>query len=227
MTPRATAPIGLMGGTFDPVHYGHLRAADEVRAALGLAEVRLVPAGDPPHRAAPSASAEQRLAMLDLAVAEFPGLIIDPREIAREGKSYTVLTLEELRAEAPARPLVLIVGMDAFAGFPTWHRWREVFALAHVVVVTRPGATADEAIGGDLRDVWLARATTDASKLESTPAGTIFVQSIRPQPISSTVIRRALAHGHAGVAEVRGLLPPAVLAYIDRNQLYRPRTDAT
>ena len=227
MTTRATAPIGLMGGTFDPVHYGHLRAADEVRAALGLAEVRLVPAGDPPHRAAPSASAEQRLAMLDLAVAEFPGLVVDPREIARDGKSYTVLTLEELRAEAPMRAIVLIVGVDAFAGFPTWHRWREVFALAHVVVVTRPGASIDDAIGGALADEWVARATADASKLESTPAGTIFVQSIRPQPISSTVIRRVLAQGHAGVAEVRGLLPPAVLAYIDRNQLYRHRTDAT
>lgn len=227
MTPRATAPIGLMGGTFDPVHYGHLRAADEVRTALGLAEVRLVPAGDPPHRAAPSASAEQRLAMLDLAVPEFPGLVVDPREIARDGKSYTVLTLEELRAEVPARPLVLIVGMDAFAGFPTWHRWREVFTLAHVVVVTRPGASTDGAIVGALRDEWDARATIDASTLESALAGTIFVQPIRPQPISSTVIRRALAHGHVGVAEVRGLLPPAVLAYIDRNQLYRPRTDAT
>jgi len=227
MTSHPNAPIGVFGGTFDPVHYGHLRAADEVRAALGLAEVRLVPAGDPPHRAAPSATAEQRLAMLDLAVPEFPGLVVDPREIAREGKSYTVLTLEDLRAEAPARPLVLIVGMDAFAGFPTWHRWREVFALAHVVVVTRPGATAGDAIGGDLRDEWAARATADASQLESAPAGTIFALSIRPQPISSTAIRRALAHGHAGVAEVRGLLPPAVLAYIDRNQIYRPRTDAT
>jgi len=227
MTTRPTAPIGLLGGTFDPVHYGHLRAADEVRAALGLAEVRLVPAGDPPHRAAPSASAEQRLAMLDLAVPEFPGLVVDPREIAREGKSYTVLTLEELRAESPARPLVLIVGVDAFAGFPTWHRWREVFTLGHVVVVTRPDASIDDAIVGVLGDEWAARVATDASKLESTPAGTIFVQSIRPQPISSTAIRRALAHGHAGVAEVRGLLPPAVLAYIDRNQIYRPRTDAT
>jgi nicotinate-nucleotide adenylyltransferase len=227
MTSHPNAPLGVFGGTFDPVHYGHLRAADEVRAALGLAEVRLVPAGDPPHRAAPSASAEQRLAMLDLAVPEFPGLVVDPREIAREGKSYTVLTLEELRAESPARPLVLIVGVDAFAGFPTWHRWREVFTLAHVVVVTRPDVSIDDAIVGVLGEEWAARATADASKLESTPAGTIFLQSIRPQPISSTAIRRALAHGHAGVAEVRGLLPPAVLAYIDRNQIYRPRTDAT
>jgi len=227
MSPRHAAPIGLLGGTFDPVHYGHLRAADDVRRALGLAEVRLVPAGDPPHRAAPSASAEQRLAMLDLAVAEFPGLVVDPREIARAGKSYTVLTLEELRAEVPSRPLVLIVGVDAFAGLPTWHRWREVFALAHVVVVTRPGTSVDEAIGGALGEEWVARATADPARLETTPAGAIYVQPIRPQPISATVIRRALAQGPAGVAEVRGLLPPAVLAYIDRNQLYRPRTDAT
>jgi nicotinate-nucleotide adenylyltransferase len=189
--------------------------------------VRLVPAGDPPHRAVPSASAEQRLAMLDLAVAEFPGLVVDPREIAREGKSYTVLTLEELRAEAPARPIVLVVGVDAFAGFPTWHRWREIFTLAHVVVVTRPGASIDEAISGTLGDEWVARATTDAAQLERAPSGAIYVLPIQPQPISATVIRRALAQGPAGVAEVRGLLPPAVLAYIDRNQLYRPRTDAT
>jgi len=227
MTSRPTASIGLLGGTFDPVHYGHLHAADEVRRTLGLAEVRLVPAGDPPHRAAPSASAEQRLAMLDLAVAEFPGLVVDPREIAREGKSYTVLTLEELRAEAPARPLVLIVGVDAFAGLPTWHRWRDVFRLAHVVVVTRPGASIDAAIGGELGGEWADRATTEPARLETTPAGAIYVQPIRPQPIWDTAIRRALAHGPAGVADVRGLLPPAVLAYIDRNQLYRPRTDAT
>jgi nicotinate-nucleotide adenylyltransferase len=227
MTPRSPAPIGLLGGTFDPVHYGHLRAADEVRAALGLAEVRLVPAGDPPHRAAPSATAEQRLAMLDLAVPEFPGLVVDPREIARPGRSYTVLTLEELRAEAPARPIALIVGVDAFAGFPTWHRWRDVFALAHVVVVTRPGAAIDEAIRGALADEWAARATTDRAALESRPSGAIWVQAIHPQPISSTVIRRVLAQGHEGIAEVRGLLPPAVLAYIDRNQLYRHRPDAT
>jgi nicotinate-nucleotide adenylyltransferase len=227
MTSRPTASIGLLGGTFDPVHYGHLRAADEVRSALGLAEVRLVPAGDPPHRAAPSASAEQRLAMLDLAVAEFPGLVVDPREIARDGKSYTVLTLEELRAEAPARPLVLIVGVDAFAGFPTWHRWHEVFRLAHVVVVTRPGASVDDAIVGALGEEWVARATADPARLETRPAGAIYVQPIRPQPIAATVIRRALAQGPAGVAEVRGLLPPAVLAYIDRNQIYRPRKDAT
>jgi nicotinate-nucleotide adenylyltransferase len=227
MTPRQTAPIGLLGGTFDPIHYGHLRAADEVRRTLGFAEVRLVPAGDPPHRAAPSASAEQRLAMLDLAVAEFPGLVVDPREIARAGKSYTVLTLGEMRAEAPVRPLALIVGVDAFAGFPTWHRWREVFALAHVVVVTRPGASIDAAIGGPLGDEWAARVTADPAQLETKPAGAIYVQPIRPQPISATVIRRALAQGAAGVAGVRGLLPPAVLAYIDRNQIYRPRTDAT
>src|SRR4051812_27795243 len=112
-------PIALLGGTFDPVHYGHLHLADDVRRALALDEVRLVPAGDPPHRGGPSASAADRLAMLRLAAREFPGLTVDDREIARGGKSYTVMTLRELRDENARRPLILIVGADAFLGFPT------------------------------------------------------------------------------------------------------------
>ncbi|HEY2818672.1 MAG TPA: nicotinate-nicotinamide nucleotide adenylyltransferase, partial [Casimicrobiaceae bacterium] len=107
------APLGLLGGTFDPVHYGHLRLADDMQNALALPEVRLVPAGDPPHRGEPHASAVDRLAMLDLACQEFPALIIDAREIRRTGKSYTVLTLEELRAEQPLRPLLWIIGADS------------------------------------------------------------------------------------------------------------------
>ncbi len=141
-------PIALLGGTFDPVHYGHLRFADDVRRALGLDEVRLLPARDPPHRAGPAATAADRLAMLRLAVAEFPGLAVEERELRRDGKSYTVLTLEELRHEDPQRPLWLLLGADAFLGLPTWHRWREVFALAHVVVVARPGRGADRGHAG-------------------------------------------------------------------------------
>src|SRR5436305_7804547 len=128
-----TAPLGLLGGTFDPVHYGHLKLADDVRAALALPEVRLLPAGDPPHRNAPHASAIDRLAMLDLGCQEFPALSIDPREIRRGGKSYTVLTLDELRIEDPRRPLLWIIGADSLVGLPQWHRWREVFDLAHLV----------------------------------------------------------------------------------------------
>lgn len=217
--------LGLLGGTFDPVHYGHLRAAAAVRQALRLAEVRLVPAGDPPHRAAPVAPAAHRLAMLELALPEFPGLTLDAREIARTGKSYTVLTLEELRAEAPRRPLALVVGADAFLGLPTWHRWQALFDLAHLVVVTRPDVPLLPP-PGPLAEAWARRAAADPLRLETTPAGAIYPLSIPPQPISASMIRKALAAGPHGLDAVRGMVPPAVLAYIDRNQLYRSRPDA-
>jgi nicotinate-nucleotide adenylyltransferase len=222
-----SSALGLLGGTFDPVHYGHLRAADAVRRALHLAEVRLFPAGDPPHRAAPVATAAHRVAMLALALAEFPGLALDTREIARPGKSYTVLTLGELRAEAPLRPLALIVGADAFSGLPTWHRWTEIFDLAHVVVVTRPGAPLPAMPDGPLAAHWAQRRQRVPGVLESRQAGAIFVLPVPPQPVSATAIRRALAAGSSGVEAVRGMVPPAVLAYIGRNQLYRSRPDAT
>ena len=137
--PAQPVPLAILGGTFDPVHYGHLRAADEVRKALDLPAVRLVPAALPPHREAPLTAARDRVAMLDLAVREFPGLVVDTREIARGGKSYTVDTLRELRSEQPGMPLLLVVGADAFQGLSTWHEWRSIFDLAHVVVVPRPG----------------------------------------------------------------------------------------
>jgi nicotinate-nucleotide adenylyltransferase len=216
-------PLAVLGGTFDPVHYGHLHAADDVRRALGLTEVRLVPSGDPPHRAAPVASAANRMAMLELAVEDFPGLVPDAREIARTGKSYTMLTLEELRRENPGRPLLLLVGADAFHGLPTWHRWTDLFSLAHLVVVARPGIDPAAELPPPLAAEWIARATDDRRRLESPAGGAIYAQPIVPRDISSTAIRRALSEGPDGVAQVRGLLPPAVLAYIARNQLYRSR----
>src|SRR4051794_14566020 len=111
--------LGILGGTFDPIHYGHLELARETMDALSLASVRLIPTGDPPHRAVPVATAGERLAMVELALAEYRGLTVDPREIHRSGRSYTVVTLEELRAEEPSRPLALIVGADAFVGLST------------------------------------------------------------------------------------------------------------
>ena len=220
-------PVALLGGTFDPVHYGHLRFADEVRRALGLPELRLVPAGVPPHRDGPLASNADRLAMLELAIAGFPGLVIDGRELARPGKSYTVLTLSELRAEFPHRPLWLLLGADAFRGLPTWHRWREIFALAHVVVVARPGVAVADDMPAPLLAEWNARRTTDSAVLFSTPAGAIYEQAITPQPVAATVIRAQLARGAEGRQAVAGLLPPAVLTYIDQHRLYLPRPDAT
>jgi len=226
----AEAPVGLVGGTFDPVHYGHLRLADDLQRALGVADMRLVPAGDPPHRSAPHANATHRVAMLEAARAEFPRLAIDTREIGRHGKSYTVLTLESLRAESAARPLLWIVGADAFLGLPAWHRWRELFDLAHLVVVGRPGVELEAALPPALIPDWRVRVTRDRGVLRAARAGAIYMQDVTPQPISATAIRAALARGPEGIAEVRGLLPAGVLTYISRNGLYGASTlpqDAT
>jgi nicotinate-nucleotide adenylyltransferase len=223
----ARSPVTLLGGTFDPVHYGHLRLADEVRVALQLPDVRLVPAGDPPHRAGPVASAADRVAMLDLAVQAFPGLRVDAREIARPGKSYTVLTLEELRAEDARRPIILLLGADAFRGLPTWHRWRDILTLAHIVVVARPGTELEAGLPQALGGKWTRCLVLDPRPLKDSPAGAIYRQSITPQPIAASSIRAQLARGPEGRPEVRELLPPAVLAYIEQHHLYHPPPDAT
>ena len=215
------APLAILGGTFDPVHYGHLRLANEVRAALQLSEVRMIPAGDPPHRAAPHARAADRVAMLHIAVNEFPGLVVDTREIDRDGKSYTFDTLTQLHEEDSQRPLALLVGADAFRGLPTWHRWRELFGLAHVVVVPRPGVALDTNLPPQLQSEWQVRRVFDTSLLHSRVAGTIYVQPVTAQPISSTEVRAALARGDGAKIVAAGLLPAAVLAYIESRQLYR------
>src|SRR5438046_5526680 len=177
-------PLGLLGGTFDPVHYGHLRLADDVRAALALPEVRLIPAGDPPHRSAPHASASDRLAMLELARAEFPSLAVDPREIHRGGKSYTILTLKALRADDLRRPLLWIIGADSFIGLPQWHRWQELFNLDHLIVAERPGLLLDQALPVALVPEWKARLISDPAPLRERPFGSVYRQPVRPQPIS-------------------------------------------
>lgn len=209
--------IGILGGTFDPIHYGHLRPAQEVLRALDLAEVRIVPAANPPHRRPPLATAQQRLRMAELAVAEFPGLRVDDREIKRGGPSYTVLTLESLRGESGARPLCLLLGTDAFEGLETWHRWQQLPELAHLVVMTRPGWPWPEA---SALPAWargrLARAP---GELAGAAAGRIYFQAVTPQDISATRIREAVARGEP----VDGLLPPTVLEYVRANRIYLNR----
>jgi nicotinate-nucleotide adenylyltransferase len=220
---RQLRALALLGGTFDPIHYGHLRLAAEVKAALALPEVRLIPAGSPPHRTPPTVSAAHRLAMTALGCAEFPGLVADGREVEREGPSYTVATLEALHAEQPALPLVLLIGADSFAGLTQWWRWERLFTLAHFVVVERPDAAPGAvALPPALEVHWQRRLTTDPARLERTLAGSILRVQVTPQPIAATAIRAALARGAQDRSAVRGLLPAAVLDYIDRNQLYRP-----
>ncbi len=165
--------------------------------------------------------------MVELAIADQPGLEVDTREIQRRGRSYTVETLEELRSEDPTRGLALIVGADTFLGFPKWRRWQELFELAHVVVVARPGVSFERAPPPPLAAEWAARFRDDALALCAKPAGSIVVQPITAHAIAASAIRAELARGAEGIVAVRGLLPAAVLAYIDRNQLYRSRPDAT
>lgn len=211
--------LGILGGTFDPVHYGHLRPAREVRQALGLEELRFVPAFRPPHRPPPQAEAADRLAMVRLALADEPGMLADDREIRRGGPSYTVPTLESLRAEQGARPLVLLLGADAFLEIETWYQWRRLPQLAHLVVVNRPGSPLPEPERfPDWARPLLARS---AAALRAAPAGCLYLQPVTPVDISATRIRERLARGEP----VDDLLPPAVLAYIRRRGLYGVRAE--
>jgi nicotinate-nucleotide adenylyltransferase len=186
-------PIGLFGGAFDPIHYGHLRTAFELWQALGLAEVRFLPTGNPPHRVELSASAETRLAMVRSAVADQASFVVDDREVRRSGVSYSIDTLTELRGENPDRSLCLLLGMDAFLGLPNWHRWRELFDLAHVVVAHRPGWKAPTR--GPLGEVMVDRGTGSIRELHEQRAGRIYVHAGTQLEISSTELRQLLEAG--------------------------------
>lgn len=212
-------PLGILGGTFDPIHHGHLRLGIEARQRLGLDTVRLIPAGQPPHRARPGTPAGHRLAMVELAVQGLAGFEVDPAEVHSAQPSYTVATLERLRATlGEKRPLVLILGADAFLGLPGWHRWRELFALAHVAVATRPGyVLADALSGGELADECPERLHTDSAALHGAPAGNIVSFTIPSLEISATLIRQALGRGE----NARFLLPTPVLDYIQDHHLYQ------
>lgn len=214
-------PIGLLGGTFDPIHYGHLRLAEEMGEALGLAEVRVLPTGTPPHRAAPAAAAPQRLAMVRLAVAGNPRLVVDEHEIGKTTPCYMVDTLTELRGELGGeRPLILFVGADAFLGLTGWHDWHLLVELAHLAVAHRPGfapATWEAAMPPALRDELHGRRAGAAADLHSAPAGRIFIHEITQLDISASRVR-ALVGAHRSA---RYLVPDAVLDYIDHHHLYR------
>lgn len=207
-------PLALFGGTFDPVHLGHLSVAWEASELLD-AEVRLLPASVPPHRAQPRASAEQRVALLTAALRGQQRLGLDTRELDRQGPSYSVDTLAEVRAEQGARPLILLVGVDAFLGFPQWHRWRELFALAHVAVLHRPGY--DMAMDAPLAAEVDARRVQDVQPLHAEPRGRIIELDVTPLEISATRVRALLAAGR----DPRYLLPEGVFANRDLLAAYR------
>jgi nicotinate-nucleotide adenylyltransferase len=205
----------LYGGTFDPIHLGHLAIARAARDALH-ATVRLMPAADPPHRATPGASAAHRARMAELAVAGEPGLCVDRRELRRDGPSYSVDTLRELRAAIGERaPVALLVGADSFLGLPAWKQWRALFALAHLVIAERPGRALEDA-PAELAQAVAGRWTACADDLRQAPAGRLF-RLVHPlHPASASEIRAAIREGGSW----RAMVPPAVAAYIDRHALY-------
>lgn len=212
--------IGLLGGTFNPVHIAHLRGALEVAEQLALDELRLIPSARPPHREAPQVSAEQRLAMVRLAVGGEPRLTVDDRELLRKKPSFTYDTLESLRGELAADDqLFLLLGWDAFCGLPTWHRWQELLQHCHILVLQRPDADCEAPEA--LRDLLAARSVSDPQGLVG-PSGHIAFVWQTPLAVSATQIRQLLAEGRS----VRFLLPDAVLAYIQTHGLYRGQTDS-
>lgn len=214
-------PIGLFGGTFDPIHYGHLRTSFELWQALRLSQVRFLPTGNPPHRESPLASSELRLEMVRAAVAGNNAFVVDDREMRRTGVSYSVDTLLDLRRDFPERSLCLLLGMDAFLGMPGWHRWREIFDLAHVVVAHRPGWKAP--ITGPLGEVMVDRGTGSVRDLHAVPAGRVYVHAVTQLEISSTELRQLILSGR----DLRYLIPDAVREIIQRTGCYPQPSSAT
>ena len=209
--------IGVFGGTFDPVHLAHLRLAKAAREQLSLGVVRWVPSGLPGHRAAPVATADQRLAMLRLALAGDPDTTLDSADLLSGSPTYTVNTLTRLRGELGTKvPLALIIGSDQFVALHTWHEWQRLFDLAHIAVAERPGHAIEAArLAPALAAHWPARR---AAAIAAQPCGSIVTFPMTPMDISSTAIREAVA----AQRDARHLLPDNVLAYILSQRLYRP-----
>tara|TARA_R110000787_G_scaffold16806_12_gene52790 strand:+ start:9912 stop:10544 length:633 start_codon:yes stop_codon:yes gene_type:complete len=206
----------MFGGTFDPVHIGHLRTCVELREYLKVQQMHIVPCARPPHREQPIVSAEHRLAMLRLAIDAETGLFADDRELRRPGLSYTVETLQGLRREIGQDvPLYLCVGMDSLVNLDSWHRWRDIVELAHLVVVARPGWHLPTS--GSVADWVQDKLVSDATCLGAAPCGRILIRAMTLLPVSSSMLRASLSQRRS----VRYLVPDKVLNYIHQHQLYR------
>lgn len=206
----------MLGGTFDPIHHGHLRTAVELYERLAVAEVRLIPCHQPPHRPQPLANSAQRLHMVSLAIAGEAGLKLDACELERDQASWSVHTLADLRARlGPQVPLIMAIGMDSFLSLPAWYQWRQLTHYAHLVVVTRPDY---QALYSAELQTWLDQhQTLEADLLQHLPCGKVLLMQLQtPLAISATQIRQALAEGRSA----RYWLPDQVLAYIQQQGLY-------
>ena len=209
--------IGLLGGTFNPIHFGHLRMAQELAESLSLNEVKFIPSANPPHKPPPQVSAEHRAAIVQLAIADNPQFQFDGRELSRNGASFTIDTLESLRDEfGDSVSLILVMGSDAFTKFNTWHRWQEIIKLCHIALVQRPVSSNKESLTKELETFLHNHYTEHAEDLHESSAGLVTMQAITPLEISSTAIRQALQLNHSA----RYLMPENVLDYIAAQQLY-------
>lgn len=205
------APIGILGGTFDPVHYGHLRPALEICEQLELDHVRLIPSKAPVHRPQPVAPLEQRIVWLQQVAEEHPQFVVDLREVERDSPSWMVVTLESLVTTFPDQPICLIVGMDAFLALDSWHRWESLFEFAHLIVSHRPNYTLPRQ--GAIAALLEARGATDAEVLRQLPqqqGGRILLHPVTQLEISATAIRKMVAAG----SDPRFLLPDTMRASV-------------
>jgi len=212
-------PMGVFGGTFDPIHYGHLRSAFELLEAVEFSEIRFLPAANPPHRDATHADAATRAALVRAAIEGEPRFILDDRELRREGPSYSVDTLLDLRAEHAHRSLCLIIGMDAFLGLPQWHQWREILQLAHLVVAHRPGWQAPQS--GALGELLADRGTHRVGDLHESRAGRVYVRAVTQLEISSSAIRELIRAGR----DPRYLVPDPVCRLLAESGCYSAATE--
>lgn len=212
--------IGIFGGTFNPVHWGHVRTALEIKKTLELDRMLMVPCGMPPHRDQPGVSSDDRLTMLRMALNDFPELEIDERELQRDGPSYSVDTLQSLHDEMPDQSLAMCIGMDAFLGLNTWHRWQDLFGLAHIVVAHRPGWSMNEItdqLPVELKKELKQRYVSDITEMSGTNSGLIIELKVTEIDISSSSIRKRIGNNKS----ISGLVPVAVEGYINKHALYR------
>ncbi|PCI20832.1 MAG: nicotinate-nicotinamide nucleotide adenylyltransferase [Piscirickettsiaceae bacterium] len=206
--------VGIYGGTFDPIHLGHVNAAREVQKALAMDEVRLVLSARPPHRVQPKLSAEKRFALLKLALTKEANLIADNSELLRSGPSYMVDTLADLRQQKPLFSLALIMGIEAFNGITKWYNWEQLLDLAHIVVTDRAGF--DNKLNDAVKDLVLARQTFDKKQLKKVTHGKIYRQNVTPLAISATEVRALLQQNQS----VSDMLSPDVWSLIKSKNLY-------
>jgi len=218
-TTASTTAIGILGGTFNPVHFGHLRMAQELADALNLDHVSFIPAANPPHKDAPAISAAQRAEMVQLAISNNDSFVFDDRELKRNGASYSIDTLQSLRDElGKDASITLFMGSDAFTKFDTWHRWQEIIQLCHIALVQRPQLRGhDNKLSSTLETFLHNHYSENADDLHSQPAGIVTMRQITALDISSTAIRHALQHGDS----VRYLMPDSVIEYIQQHRLYQ------